>query len=88
MSTFSDYNSLLCLLSETTIVCSVRFFRLQKLVVSAFSDYNSLWCPLLETGKFVGCVSDILFAVFLTMYKSLGIWLKDWDELTFCLSGP
>ena len=38
--------------------------------------------------KFVGCVSDILFAVFLTMYRSLGIWWKDWDELTFWLSGP
>ena len=42
----------------------------------------------LRLEKFVSCVSDIVFAVFLTMFKSLGMWLKDWDELTFWLSGP
>ena len=56
--------SLQCLLFQTTkvcnvrffrlqkfVVCSVRFFRLKKFVVCAFLDYKILQCPLFQTTK-------------------------------------
>ena len=65
----------------TTKVCSVRFLRLQKFVVSAFWDYKSLCgvhlfitkvCSvcLLRPQKFVVSAFSWVFGILLTAYNS------------------
>ena len=54
---FLDYKKFVECAYQTTKVCSVRFFRLQKFVECAFLDYKSLQCPLFEATKV--CRADV-----------------------------